>query len=571
MFKKHDDHLQKPLFSQLDALSAKRRKQLENSWAGVFYQEYFCRLDEKLFEGMYSEKDSRPNVPVNILVGFETLKASFGYSDLQMIEAFTYDMQVRYALGYHNLGEGDFELRTVYNFRQRLSQHMQETGVNLIEKCFEQITDDQIESYEIKSGRQRMDSTQISSNIRWMSRLQLLVEVLQRVHRILSEDDQGDYQETFEPYIKGHAGQYVYRLKGKDTGTHLQRIGETIQQLLDRLSGKYSHEAAYAMLERVFKEHFRVGENGVHILANEELNASSMQSPDDLEATYRKKGGKSYKGYVANVTETCDPENDLQLITKVQVAPNNTEDADLMTEAVPSLKDRTDLDTLYTDGAYGSLDADQTLSDKRIKQIQTAIRGRKPSSERFSLADFEFSTRPDGTPLEITCPNSQSVPVLPGRKADRFYARFDPESCKSCPDQHRCPTSPRKRDPYRRLLFSQKDVLVAIRRRAFEDHKETGRNLRAAVEATIKLVKKPFSAGKLPVRGLFRVSNLITASAVMVNVRRIQRHLGAKTKDQIKENAQELCVFCSNFLVFVRSWINLLIFDSRFHDFASNY
>jgi hypothetical protein len=95
MFKKHDDHLQKSLFSQLDALSEKRRKQLENSWEGVFYQEYFCRLDEKLFEGMYSEKDSRPNVPVNILVGFETLKASFGYSDLQMFEAFTYDMQVR--------------------------------------------------------------------------------------------------------------------------------------------------------------------------------------------------------------------------------------------------------------------------------------------------------------------------------------------------------------------------------------------------------------------------------------------------------------------------------------------
>jgi len=576
MFKTHYDHLQKPLFSQLDALSKKRRKQLESSWAGVFYQEFFYRLDEKLFEGLYSKKYSRPNVPVNVLVAFETLKASFGYSDLQMFEAFSFDMQVRYAMGYHNLGEGDFELRTVYNFRQRLSQHMQETGVNLIEKCFEQITDEQIETYEIKSGRQRMDSTQVSSNIRWMSRLQLLVEVLQRAHRMLDAEDQERFAETFDPYLQGHARQYVYHLKGKDTKAHVQRIGETINRLLDQLDDKYGQEAAYTVLERVFCEHFRVGENAVQITPNEELSAGSMQSPDDLEATYRKKGGKSYKGYVANIAETCDPENNLQLITKVQVAANKTDDAHLMTAAIPGLKERTDLDTLYTDGGYGSLDADQTLSDNRIKLIQTAIRGRKPSSERFSLADFEFSTRPDGTPLEITCPNSQIVPVLPGRKAHRFFARFDPEFCKSCPDHHRCPTHPRKRDPYRRLLFSQKDVLVAIRRRTFEDYKETGRNLRAAVEATIRLVKKPFPSGKLPVRSLFRVYNMITASAAMVNVRRIRRYLETKTKEVMtdsifRENVQELCAFCSNFLVFVRSWFYFLIFDSRFPDFVFSF
>jgi hypothetical protein len=55
---------------------------------------------------------------------------------------------------------------------------MQETGINLIEKAFEQVTDAQIKVYNLKTGKQRMDSTQIASNIREMSRLQLLVEVL---------------------------------------------------------------------------------------------------------------------------------------------------------------------------------------------------------------------------------------------------------------------------------------------------------------------------------------------------------------------------------------------------------
>ena len=33
--------------------------------------------------------------------------------------------------------------------------------------------------------------------------------------------------------------------------------------------------------------------------------------------TYREKNNKHYKGYVANLTETCDPDNDLQLIIRV--------------------------------------------------------------------------------------------------------------------------------------------------------------------------------------------------------------------------------------------------------------
>jgi hypothetical protein len=61
-----------------------------------------------------------------------------------------------------------------------------------------------------------LDSTQVCSNIRQMGRLQLLVEVLQRVHRMLTEEDQVQYAEVFGPYIQGHAGQYIYHLKGQD-------------------------------------------------------------------------------------------------------------------------------------------------------------------------------------------------------------------------------------------------------------------------------------------------------------------------------------------------------------------
>jgi hypothetical protein len=159
---------------------------------------------------------------------------------------------VRYALGFRQLGEGDFELRTLYHFRERLSHHMQETGINLLDQAFEQVTDKQVAAFGIKTGKQRMDSTLVASNIRRMGRVQLLVEVLQRVQRILNLSDQEHYAADFASYLQGHAGQYVYHMKIDETGAHLQRIGELMHQLLVELKPVYAAEPVYQMRERVF-------------------------------------------------------------------------------------------------------------------------------------------------------------------------------------------------------------------------------------------------------------------------------------------------------------------------------
>jgi len=171
-------------------------------------------------------------------------------------------------------------------------------------------------------------------------------------------------------------------MKGQDTNGHLQKIGEVMQYLLAELQMNYGQEPIYQMFERVFGEHYLVQEKVVKIKLEKELSASSLQSPDDLEATYREKNNKHYKGYVANLTETCDPENDLQLVTKVQVAAG--------------------LETLLTDGGYGSPDADDIMQDHKVVQIQSAIRGRVPSSEKLNLADFEFKQTETGKPTQIT-------------------------------------------------------------------------------------------------------------------------------------------------------------------------
>ncbi len=525
MFVSNDQHLQMPMFSSISSLPKKVFKRLEASWADTFYREVFVRIDEDLFAGLYSDEPSRPNTPVNVLVGLEILKSGFGWSDEELYDHFCYDVQVRYALGYRDLSEGHFELRTLYNFRQRVTKHMQESGENLFEKTFEQITDEQIATFELNTDKLRMDSTMIASNIRKMTRLQLLVEVTQRVYRMLDEMDQQRYAEEFAPYLKGSSGQYIYRLKGEDVPEHLQRIGELMHRLVEELAPRYGEESPYQVLRRVFQEHFVVAEATLRPKEGKELSASSLQSPDDWEATYRQKRGEGYQGYVANATETCHPENEFQLIVKVQTESNNTDDAAMLDEALPGLKERTDVDEMYTDGGYNSPDVDKTMREHEVKQIQSAIRGRKPSEEKLGLDDFEWKTNTDGEPHTVTCPNGQQAEVTPGQKEHRYRAAFEIAGCQSCPFLDQCRTQPLQRTPERVLRFSQQEVEVALRRQRSHDARTSGQNLRAAVEATVRSLKHPFGNGKVPVRGKPRVSMMVIGSAAMSNMRRIYHYL----------------------------------------------
>jgi hypothetical protein len=531
MFRKNTQHQQPALISAASELPEKQRKRLENSWAGTFYKEFFSRIDEEAFAVLYSAKASRPNVPVNVLVGLEALKAGFGWSDEELYEHYCYNLQVRYALGYDRLGEGDFEIRTLYYFRERLSRYNAEKGLNLLEQAFEQITDAQITTLKVRTGMQRMDSTQIASNIVSASRLQLLVEGLQRVARLLNESDKVRLAENFAPYLRESAGHYTYRVKGKEAlQEHLQRIGQSIYSLLQKLRPTYAAETAFQVLERLFAENFNLGESQVSPKANEEIRAGCLQSVDDLEATYRTKGNAHYQGYVANLTETCDPANEIQLITKVQVASNNVDDSHLLAEALPNLQARTQVETMVTDGGYGGAASDTALQNAQVSLLQTAIRGRSPNPEKLHLANFEIKFNPEGKPSKVTCPQGQTVPAQTSSHQKAFVAHFDPAVCQACPLCERCPAQPGKRDARHHLRFTQTEARAAERRRMSQSHAQDRHNLRAAVEASVRSLKHPFPAGKLPVRGKFRVTCMMIGSAAMTNVRRIQRYTAAKIK-----------------------------------------
>lgn len=538
MYRENRKHLQPSLLSDVTQMNESQRERLEQSWANAFREFCFKQIDESVFAVLYSELPSRPNVPINVLVGLEILKSGLGWSDDELYDAYLFDMQVRYAVGYESLNDGSFAIRSLYHFRQRLSEYHQEHNVNLLERAFEGITDEQVKRLNVRTKTLRMDSTQIASDIKDSSRLHLLVDGVNRLYCLLDEEEQAAYAPLCEPYIQVESKHYVYRIKGREAVDEaIQSVGLVLAQMLTELKERYSTEPVYQTIQRLFDEHYHIqchaeadGQTElVEAKANDEIGSGALQSLDDLEATYRKKAGESYQGYVANISESCDDDNDVQLILKAQVEPNNVDDAAMLVEALPDLLERTDVDTMHTDGGYGSADVDRLMNEYQVEQIQSAIRGRVPNPTKLTLADFDIEQDDQGRPTHLTCPQGQRVAVESGRTTG-FLARFDPAICVDCPLQlaGSCRAKPQKRNPRFTLGFTLEEVFQARRRQRHRESLRTPGNPRAAVEATVRSVKHPFRRGKVPVRGRFRVTCMVIASAAMCNVRRIQRYLAQK-------------------------------------------
>ena len=374
MFQQNINHKQRRMFTSVDQLPPAARKLLNESWASTFYEEYFFKIDEKILAPLYSTKKSRPNTPVNILIGFETLKSGFGWSDEELYNHFLFDMQVRYALGLQDFDEEHFDIRTIYNFRAAICKYEKELGINLIQN---------------------------------MSRIQLLVEFIINLHKVLSHDDKEKYSNRFTAYIKEDSLHYCYRLKRDETKTRLVEIGEDIAFFIKKFNNKYRYEIAYKNLNRAFEEHYRLEDSEIiPKIGNKELKGSTLQSPYDKEATYRKKNREGSKGYVANITETCDSENGLQIITTVSVEPNITDDQVLMSSDLDNLAERMKVEEIVTDAGYIGKTASESAQKHKLKHSVTALKGRKKDAGKFGFEDFDTEIDDEGIPISIKCPNN---------------------------------------------------------------------------------------------------------------------------------------------------------------------
>jgi hypothetical protein len=397
MFKKNQKHKQADIFGLSSILPQTYVEEIEESVEKSFYELIFSKIREEEFSCLYSEIFSRPNAPINCIIGAILLQHKHHWTIKELFDNIKFNLLTKVALGLQTIHEVPFNQATFFNTQNRLNDYFVKTGINLLEKLFDHLTEDQLKTLKIKTNIQRTDSFQAASNIRRYSRLQLLVEMLIRIHRVLGEDDRTLFDDIFAPYVKKTSGQFIYRLDQVEIHSELENIGCIYQRIYAELFPRYHDIEVFKIFERVYIEHFTVVDEKIRLIETTTLSTDSLQSPDDLDATYVKKNNTSYRGYVVNIVETCNPENQLNLITDICVSANNVDDSKNLGERLDVLKEKTpDINELHNDAGYGSKENDEKCLAYEITQIQTAIRG------NASVVDITIE-KTDADHYQVSC------------------------------------------------------------------------------------------------------------------------------------------------------------------------
>lgn|SRR5574344_71089 len=333
------------------------QKMIMNSWCKDFADIVFPAIKEDRFSVLYSDsKNSRPNTPINIIVGALILKESNGLNDDELLESICCDVRYQYALHTTHLAEQPVSDRTFSRFRARLYDYERESGENLLNDEMMHLSEVFGKYMNLNSNIKRMDSLMIASRCKRMSRLEIIystvANAVQLIHRlggdeILTSDlihylNEDDYNHV------------IYYCKGEDVTPRLEKVLQeavAVKQLMEDDSFRSFSE--YQLLIRVLTEQSDTDESGNYIpKKKKEITPSSLQNPSDPDATYRSKAGKDNKGYVGNIVETVG-ENGDSLITDTGYDKNSHSDSQFCKDYLSKKDSSSAPETMITDGAYG--------------------------------------------------------------------------------------------------------------------------------------------------------------------------------------------------------------------------
>ena len=292
-----------PYFS----LTEREQKMLDRSWATQFADHIFPLIDEERFSVLYSDKASRPNTPVNVLVGALILKELRKQTDDEIFESLLFDVRYQRALHTTSFKEQPMSDTSLKRFRNRCLTYEMEHGVDLIHECITELSSEMAKLMNISGQIQRMDSMMVASNIKRLSRMELLYTCLSNFVIYLHKHGHDDKLSGLEHYYDPNdMNAVIYHKREDPEEDRLQTILNDADGLLKACEGSFDEVAQYQLLIRVIREQTIRNEDGTLRLKKRTdggMDSTFLQNPADPEATFREKAGKKNRGYAANITE----------------------------------------------------------------------------------------------------------------------------------------------------------------------------------------------------------------------------------------------------------------------------
>ena len=533
MFKKTQP-TQGDLFKSIShQVSGRKSKILEDpaSWHNVFYDQVTRQIDEDVFSVLYHKGNGRPNASIRKMVAMMILKEGNGWSDQQLFEQCRFNLTVMRALGIQNLDEDVPVESTWYRFRKEILEYYEAAQDDLMKRCFQRLTAEQIMMHGISGAKVRMDSKLINSNIANHNRIELILEVVRSFVKPLDLTPlkgklDKEALEFLQSLKEKTVANITYALSNAQQGKLLVSLGHMIQQLLTVYRGKEVDQ--YDLLERLWTEQYTTetageddddqsgSESGIQPRDPSELSATSIQSAHDSEAGFRKKGQdktrKTVKGYHGNIIETCTPENEINLIVDVDVREANVSECEFL---LPGLE--------ASEEVFGQAYASDTTADNPKRHIEhvTTDGGYDSYENRIAL------TQNDAPHWNLSNVRGRKSVITFGHDEQGQLIAYHTETG----EQYKMTFSSKCKkhivhinDKFKRYYTETQIEQVFLRQQLLADRPPEDRSIRANVEASIHQVFHRLGKNeKVRYRGRYQSHCYVLYRAMWTNFRRIQK------------------------------------------------
>lgn len=516
-----NDSQQMSMFDSFTGLTPREQKALERSWAKVFGDEIFPQINEEPFRVLYSDNAaSAPNTPANILIAAMIIKELFNASDDEMVENLMLDIRYQYAMHTTSFDEQPLSDKSLSRFRSRCYDHERLTGEDLLHDAIKDLGEITAKLMKIDGRIRRMDSTMIDSNIRKLSRTELLYRCIAKLVIYLHKNGHDDRIVFLEHYYDPNDfNKVIYHSRSTELDETIAMLLRDADRLLLACGNDFEDVTDYQLLVRCLAEQ-TVIEGKVRRLRTREdggMDSSMMQSPCDPDATYREKAGEQHRGYVANIEESVGSNG--SVVTDYQFEQNNVSDSRMLQEHLNGMPEQEAPVTLITDGSYSGTENHELAASKNIELVSTDLTGREVDPVWGGFPFNEDGTEVTGCPAGHTPKSCSYIP-----STGMCRVSFKRSQCEHCPWRMHCKPKIYKRVAVLMVGIKMKQRAISQAEMETERHKMLAR-IRNGVETIPSILKNQYHATKMHgIRGKLRTKLFFGCKIGALNFKKLFRY-----------------------------------------------
>lgn len=559
------------LFDPFDSvLTKKTRKRLLDGWAGIFRHVILELMPVETISGYFDPAMGRPTKELYSMAGLLLIKEFMDWTKDEALDAYSFRMDIHYALNLEPVTH-DISMRTLERYINLFEDD------DIAKTVMLEITVTLVDLLELNIDKQRLDSTHVFSDMASFGRTRLMGVAIKRFLTQLKRHNSKAY-ELLDEQLRTRYAPGVNQLfgdTGKDSESRRllrQQVAEDMYLLIRRFADTAEHAGrdTYKAMERIFYEQCEVHEEKVCV--KKKTGGNVIQNPSDMDATY---DGHKGPGYQVQISETCHPDNEVQLITcalpQTAVEPDST----ATSEVLDSLEESELLPReMFADTHYCSDENIQAAANRGVELVGPVQCGSLVDKDvdHLNIDDFNVDKQTE----EVVCCPAGHKPAssIHDKQTGRTKTVMPSSACSQCEFRKECPVE-KCRDGYCLYHTAKQRRLAGRRREEATDVFRYRYRIRGGIEGTNSGLKRKTGLGQLRVRGRPAVFHSILLKITGWNI--LRASVCAKMREIVYARANA-SVFWLNFVflrlsmlaesVYVSRSKQILVYVQRFEGFS---